>query len=64
MTDRFVVIPVGKDDEAPGGGSDDPVAGSGGSEGDNTDPQDAVPILEYSREPNKYGKDVPQYAAI
>nr|XP_023660324.1 solute carrier family 12 member 7-like isoform X5 [Paramormyrops kingsleyae] len=60
MTDRFVVIPVGKDDEAPGGGSDDPVAESGGSEGDNTDPQDAVPILEYSREPNKYGDGIPK----
>ena len=49
MGDRFVVVPVGQD-------SDRDPDSSGGAAGDSLNQQDAVPILEYSREPNKYGK--------
>ncbi|KAK6293242.1 hypothetical protein J4Q44_G00367430 [Coregonus suidteri] len=52
MSERFVVVRVGQGDD---GVSNDPVPDSGGAEGDSIDPQDSVPILEYSREPNRYG---------
>ena len=65
MGERFVVVPVGPcngeleppdtvfSDPAPEneGAADGVVAGQ-------RDPNTAVPILEYSREPNKYGKTV------
>jgi hypothetical protein len=56
MSERFVVVRVGQDDD---GVKNDPVPDSGGAEGDSIDPQDSVPILEYSREPNRYGKILP-----
>lgn len=64
MTERFVVIPVGQGDS----GSREEVVdndhvtlpddgGGEGAGGDFVDNQGGViPILEYSREPNKYGK--------
>ncbi|CDQ87109.1 unnamed protein product [Oncorhynchus mykiss] len=54
MSERFVVVRVGQDDD---GVKNDPVPDSGGAEGDSIDPQDSVPILEYSREPNRYDVD-------
>ncbi|KAI4898139.1 hypothetical protein NFI96_015402 [Prochilodus magdalenae] len=70
MTERFVVIPVGQDNgsAAEEGLSQEPstlpvAAGGGGGEGGGgegdlgLDEREAVPILEYSREPNKYGDD-------
>ncbi|KAJ8413275.1 hypothetical protein AAFF_G00092710 [Aldrovandia affinis] len=57
MSERFVVVPVGQGDEAPAVNDDQPVDG-GAAEGNDADQPDAVPILEYSREPNKYGKTV------
>lgn len=66
MTERFVVIPVGQSDsesrEEEGVVNDHvtlPDDGGGGEEGaggDFVDNQGVIPILEYSREPNKYGK--------
>lgn len=61
MTERFVVIPVGQGDSESREQEvdDDHVTlpddgeGAGGDFGDN---QGVIPILEYSREPNKYGK--------
>ncbi|KAL7887069.1 hypothetical protein AOLI_G00047900 [Acnodon oligacanthus] len=62
MTERFVVVPVGQGNgNAAEGLSQEPstlpaAAGGGGGEGDlGLDEREAVPILEYSREPNKYG---------
>nr|XP_029481709.1 solute carrier family 12 member 7-like [Oncorhynchus nerka] len=57
MSERFVVVRVGQDDD---GVKNDPVPDSGGAEGDSIDPQDSVPILEYSREPNRYGDGMPK----
>lgn len=64
MTERFVVIPVGQGDS---GSREEEVdndhvtlpddGGGEGAGGDFVDNQGGViPILEYSREPNKYGK--------
>uniref|UniRef100_A0A4W5MBX5 Solute carrier family 12 member 7b n=1 Tax=Hucho hucho TaxID=62062 RepID=A0A4W5MBX5_9TELE len=62
MSERFVVVRVGQGDD---GVKNDPVADSGGAdsggaEGDSIDPPDSVPILEYSREPNRYGDGMPK----
>ncbi|XP_045558736.1 solute carrier family 12 member 7 isoform X2 [Salmo salar] len=57
MSERFVVVRVGQGDE---GVKNDPVPDSGGAEGDSIDPHDSVPILEYSREPNRYGDGMPK----
>lgn len=51
MSDRFVVVPVGQGNEQ--------CSESKGAEGYSIEPQDAVPVLEYSREPNRYGKMLP-----
>ncbi|XP_030623113.1 solute carrier family 12 member 7 isoform X1 [Chanos chanos] len=61
MTERFVVIPVGHGDESIGEEVNrDPVPACSGAEGDSIELQRAVPILEYSREPNKYGDGNPK----
>ncbi|XP_061093726.1 solute carrier family 12 member 7 isoform X1 [Conger conger] len=60
MSERFVVVPVGQGDEDPAVNNDLPGDGGAPAEGNNTDQQDAVPILEYSREPNKYGDGNPK----
>ncbi|KAL4635113.1 solute carrier family 12 member 7-like isoform X2 [Arapaima gigas] len=70
MGDRFVVVPVGKGNEAAcPGGRDEDGPGVGGSGVGDADPQhsqepqdatDAVPILQYSREPNRYGDGIPK----
>lgn len=72
MSERFVVVPVDGGGVVEGQGEHsevvvhDPAADSclgeqGEGAGDDTvsepqDPDAVVPILEYSREPNKYGK--------
>ncbi|CAG5895689.1 unnamed protein product [Menidia menidia] len=57
MGDRFVVIPVdGGRGERRDSVAADPAAESGGGQ----DSDAAVPILEYDREPNKYGDGVPK----
>ena len=65
MGERFVVIPVGPcngeleppdavfSDPAPE--SEEGAADGGAAAAGQRDPNTAVPILEYSREPNKYG---------
>ncbi|XP_064875509.1 solute carrier family 12 member 7 isoform X2 [Oncorhynchus nerka] len=52
MSDRFVVVPVGQGNEQ--------CSESEGAEGYTIEPQDAVPVLEYSREPNRYGDGMPK----
>ncbi|XP_036378681.1 solute carrier family 12 member 7 isoform X2 [Megalops cyprinoides] len=61
MSERFVVVPVGQDDEELVVDNDLPGDG-GAAEGSSANQQitDAVPILEYSREPNKYGDGNPK----
>lgn len=54
MTERFVVIPVGQGDNE--NREEVPEDGGRGAGGDVIDHQGVIPILEYSREPNKYGK--------
>ena len=63
MGERFVVVPVGPGDgelQPPDGVFSDPAEeeSEGAVGGVAADPDTAVPILEYSREPNKYGKTV------
>ncbi|XP_041923191.1 solute carrier family 12 member 7 isoform X3 [Alosa sapidissima] len=62
MTERFVVIPVGQGDNETREEVDDyvPDDGGGGAGGDFVDNQGVIPILEYSREPNKYGDGNPK----
>ncbi|XP_077592183.1 solute carrier family 12 member 7 isoform X5 [Stigmatopora nigra] len=71
MGDRFVVVPVGAGGEVfiEGQRSHSVAGDDGGVDGQELDddpvlePQDpnaAVPILEYNREPNKYGDGVPK----
>uniref|UniRef100_A0A6Q2Y1S6 Solute carrier family 12 member 7b n=1 Tax=Esox lucius TaxID=8010 RepID=A0A6Q2Y1S6_ESOLU len=62
MSVRFVVVPVGQDDEDCSDRVDNEpaVPDIRGAEGESIDPQDAVPILEYSREPNRYGDGMPK----
>ncbi|CAL8311263.1 unnamed protein product [Merluccius merluccius] len=59
MGERFVVVPVGRGDVE--GVVSDPAPETetqGAAAGGQRDPDAAVPILEYSREPNKYGFNV------
>ncbi|XP_077480295.1 solute carrier family 12 member 7 isoform X1 [Stigmatopora argus] len=71
MGDRFVVVPVGAGGEVyiEGQRSDSVAGDDGGVDGQELeddpvfepqDPNAAVPILEYNREPNKYGDGVPK----
>ncbi|KAM6976565.1 solute carrier family 12 member 7 [Aplochiton taeniatus] len=62
MSERFVVVPVGQGDgERSDRVSNDLVPWSGeGAGGDSSELADAVPILEYNREPNKYGDGNPK----
>ncbi|XP_031439898.1 solute carrier family 12 member 7 isoform X3 [Clupea harengus] len=58
MTERFVVIPVGQGDNE--NREEVPEDGGRGAGGDVIDHQGVIPILEYSREPNKYGDGNPK----
>lgn len=59
MTERFVVVPVGQgNDSTAEEPSQEPLTLPAAGEGGGAlvlDEREAVPILEYSREPNKYG---------
>lgn len=61
MGDRFVVVPVDGGVAAPAGQEPPEAAGgraeaAGTSEADPQDSDGALPILEYNREPNRYGR--------
>ncbi|XP_066579443.1 solute carrier family 12 member 7 isoform X3 [Amia ocellicauda] len=64
MSERFLVVPVGKVAGCPSGVHTDSAPGRRGEgSGNGSCPvaeEHAVPILEYSREPNKYGDGIPK----
>lgn len=58
MSERFLVVPVAHAVESAFGGETDgdSVLDAGGGEGERAERRGSVPILQYSREPNKYGE--------
>ncbi|KAL1248235.1 hypothetical protein QQF64_021553 [Cirrhinus molitorella] len=58
MSERFMVVPVvHADGSAFGDETDrDSVFDAGAGEGERAERRGSVPILQYSREPNKYGE--------
>ncbi|XDV48049.1 hypothetical protein PO909_017547 [Leuciscus waleckii] len=56
MSERFRVVPVAAHESALGDETDgDTVFDAGVGEGERAERRGSVPILQYSREPNKYG---------
>lgn len=57
MSERFRVVPVAAHESALGDETDgDTVFDAGVGEGERAERRGSVPILQYSREPNKYGE--------